>query len=361
MASCSPLLLICTPHSLCPPSFSVVIGSMLRIVHVDVCGLFAAFFLLHFPAFVANLSSLHTSLLPSMSMAIPSSSLPSFARSGPDIVDFNETCNASTSVLPVQSKPTVASAFTASQTVSILYDNVVRSCGVRIRSSCFSLDEEVVNHLLQMHGLVPCEGSSYGERQYTILWHLLMGDCFCQSEHNVSLPSRSCSNIVRVQLCMPYASAGDLSVAFICWLLDDLTDDQKPTSVRLSAIASAFLNPVYSSYCFSSPAHVRRDTLRLFKRFLKGEVIDSLHVLPSKLETMSKDELQSFTHSHSLQFDCKTSTSDLWNLILDHILTAQCLQAVNVNNWDCSPSGCAQSMKLFLSNVMVETNALMLK
>ena len=68
---------------------------MLRIVHVEVCGLFAAFFLLHFPAFVANLGSSRTSLSLSMSTAIPSSSLPSFVRGDPDIVDFNELRNQS--------------------------------------------------------------------------------------------------------------------------------------------------------------------------------------------------------------------------------------------------------------------------
>ena len=196
-------------------------------------------FFFHFPGFIANPGSSRTLLSPSMSTAIPSS-LPSFVGGDPDTVDFNETCEPSTSVLPAQSMPTAASAFTASQIVSILYDNVVRSRGVGIRSLCFSLDEEVVNHLLRMHGLVPREGSSSGEKQYTILRHLLMGDCFHHSEHNVSLPSGSRSDIVCVQLCVPYASAGDLSVAFICRLVDDLTDDQKLTSVRLSAIASAF-------------------------------------------------------------------------------------------------------------------------
>ena len=90
---------------------------------------------------------------------------------------------------------------------------------------------------------------------------------------------------------------------------------------------------------------MRRDTLRLFKRFLKGEAI----VLPSKIETMLKHELHSLALSHSVHFDRKTSVSNLRYLILDHVLTDCCLQAVNVDNWDCSPSGCAQSLKVFLS------------
>ena len=89
---------------------------------------------IHFPAFVADPGSLSkssvvacTSLSPSMLMAIPFSL--SFVRGDPDIVNFDETCDPCSSVLPAQSKLSVASAFIASQTVSILYDNVVRSHG----------------------------------------------------------------------------------------------------------------------------------------------------------------------------------------------------------------------------------------
>ena len=48
MDSHSPLFLICAPCPLCPCWFSVAIGSMLKIQHVEVCGQSAAFFLFPF-------------------------------------------------------------------------------------------------------------------------------------------------------------------------------------------------------------------------------------------------------------------------------------------------------------------------
>ena len=60
-------------------------------------------------------------------------------------------------------------ALTVEQSVGIFYDNVVRSRGVGICSSCFSTDLLVLQSLLHMHSLNVAASSSVSELQYTIL------------------------------------------------------------------------------------------------------------------------------------------------------------------------------------------------
>lgn len=64
---------------------------------------------------------------------------------------------------------------------------------------------------------------------------------------------------------------------------------------------------------------------------------------------MSKTDLQNFARHHSISFDHQTSTSTLCDLILQHCLSAGCLENVDTNHWDWSPPGCTSSVKTFLS------------
>ena len=102
----------------------------------------------------------------SLSSQLTNSSLfPPLGRVDPAYVTSSEPCKPSGSALPTNTSCTSATLL-LSQSVSILYDNVVRSCGVGICSSCFSSNDQVINHMLAIHGLVPQEGTLYVGRQY---------------------------------------------------------------------------------------------------------------------------------------------------------------------------------------------------
>lgn len=277
-----------------------------------------------------------------------------------DIVNVNrdhvhDNCAFNNDALPIAgplSEPlisSVSSQLLLPQFVSIFYDNVARSQGVGICTSCFSAGASIIQRLLYMHGIEVNGACSVTEMQYHILRHLLLDDCMRTSEANSNLPIGSCCNIACSQLCAPFASATNMSVSFIRCVVDDLSADQKLNGSRLSAIASAILNNSFLVQAFSTPSNVRRDTLCLLKHILAGETQDDSHILPSDIENMTKSELQTFAHSHAISFECKTSVANLWNLILIHILSVQCLWMVNVDNWDQSPSGCSRSMRLLLS------------
>ena len=152
------------------------------------------------------------------------------------------------------------------------------------------------------------------------------------------------------QLSSVFPSATDMSLAFVRRLVDDILIDQQLPIRKVAALASAFLNDSYTPEPFSTPSNVKCDAVRLFKRVLETDSVDDIHVLPSHLEKMSKSELQLCARSHTIAFERRTSVSDLRDLILHHILSADCLRCVDVNDWVSSPSGCAQSLKLFLSD-----------
>ena len=245
---------------------------------------------------------------------------------------------------------------TAVDSVAVFYDNIVRSRGTGIRSSCFSSDVNVILGLGRMHGIeIPCE-SSLVEKQYLVLRHLLLGDCVRHFEVNSSLPRGSRRDIICGQMCQSFPSPTDMSMAFIRRIIEDLTEDQKLSTPRVAAVASAFSNSSYNSQAFSSLTHVKRDALRLFKGVVTGDTVDDSHILPARLESMTKIELQTFARSHSIQFVRAMSVSDLRELIVTHVLSSACLRMVSVDDWDRSPPGCAKSMRLFLTEGLEPDN-----
>ena len=246
---------------------------------------------------------------------------------------------------------------TADHSVGIFYDNIVRSWGTSARASCFSSDPLVVRWLLTMHGVSVDDKVSLHEMQYCILRHLINGDCFRNAHTNSSLSRGSRIDIVCGHLSSPFPSATDMSLAFVRRIVDDISGDQKLTTPKISALASAFQNPSYSLDAFSSPNHIKQDALRLFKRSLSSHTSDGTQVLPSDLEKMSKSELQSFARSHLIPFQRRTSVADLRELVLHHVLSADCLQHVNTSDWDSSPLGCARAVKVYLSSGQVPDSA----
>ena len=151
-------------------------------------------------------------------------------------------------------------------------------------------------------------------------------------------------------LSSPFPSATDMLLAFVCHFVDNISGDQKLTTLKISTLASAFQNPSYSLDAFLSPNHIKQDALRLFKRSLSSHTSDGTQVLPSDLKKMSKSELQSFTHSHLIPFQRRTSVADLCELVLHHVLSADCLQRVNTSDWDSSPCirMCSCCLSLFV-------------
>ena len=55
--------------------------------------------------------------------------------------------------------------------------NVVKSHGVGLHLSCFSVDFDVMRRLLQTHGVPFTDDMSLIELQYHILRHLISGEC----------------------------------------------------------------------------------------------------------------------------------------------------------------------------------------
>ena len=81
----------------------------------------------------------------------------------------------------------LSSRFDSAHSVSVLYNNVVRSRSSGIQSSCFSTDEGVLLNLIRMHGVDVPDTLSYNEKQFLILRHLLLGDCIRHSDLSNSL------------------------------------------------------------------------------------------------------------------------------------------------------------------------------
>ena len=234
--------------------------------------------------------------------------------------------------------------------VGVVYDNIVKSRGVGLRSSCFSSDRNVLIRLLELHGLTNMGDAEIPQLQHTILRHLLLGNCFRVAEHNVLLSRGLRCDSVCGQLLFAFPSATDMSIAFVCHLVDDITVDQKLSYTKISTLASALVNESCPSSRFSSPNNVKRDALRLFNRILNSSSPhDVTSIIPVDLEKMSKSELQTFACRHSISYNWQTFVSDLRDLILGHGLSASCLQSVDTTDWDNSPPECAQSLKTFLS------------
>ena len=200
-----------------------------------------------------------------------------------------------------------------------------------------------------MHGIHVGSDCCLAEMQFLVLRHLLIGDCVRTHNANSTLPVGARQDIVCGQLSTPFSSATDMSVSFIRRVVDDLSDHQKLNGARLSAIGSALSNTSFSTQPFSTPSNVRRDILRLLKRFLSVDTHDDLHLLPSGIEHMTKSELQSVAHNRRIHFQRNTTVSDLRDLVVGHVVSAQCFHSVDLQNWDASPSGCASSIRLLLS------------
>ena len=100
----------------------------------------------------------------------------------------------------------------------------------------------VIVHLMKLHGIHCRPDLSVDEQQYILLRHLV-GNCFRSAEHNRSLPHGSCVDIVCGDLSSAFPSATDMSIAFLCCIIDDISTDQKLTKGKLSALATAFTVP----------------------------------------------------------------------------------------------------------------------
>ena len=139
-----------------------------------------------------------------------------FATS-PDTVSFSGPSSVVSSSDPGPSSlPLSASVrLSASDVVSIFYENIARSRGVGLCCSCFSVDIDVVVALACLHGVDVEQGCSLEEARFRVLRHLLVGDCIRSSEYNSSLPAGSRHDIVCGQLSSPFPSATDMSVAFL--------------------------------------------------------------------------------------------------------------------------------------------------
>ncbi len=128
--------------------------------------------------------------------------------------------------------------------VAVFYDNIVKSRGVGIRSSVFSSDSNVLVNLIKLHGIECSPDLSVDQLQYIILRHLVVGDCFRSAEHNRTVPRGSRVSIV----------CSDMSIAFLHRVIDDISNDQKLTNRKLSALAAAFSRGSYSAQPFSARA-----------------------------------------------------------------------------------------------------------
>ena len=217
---------------------------------------------------------------------------------------------SSSSVLSSSAQAPVRSALP--DAVEVFYDNIARSRGSGIRSSCFSYDSNVLLQLINLHGLHCSRETSVDQMQFIILRHLVVGDCFRSAECNRSLPRGSRVHIVCSDLSSAFPSATDMSLAFLRRIVEDISTDQKLTNRKLSALAAAFTCASYSSEPFSAPMHAKQDALRLFMRVLKSEsTCDDQSLLPADLEKMTKLELVAFARDHSIVFERRTTVHEL--------------------------------------------------
>ena len=156
--------------------------------------------------------------------------------------------------------PFVASA---EHSVCVFYNNIVKSHGVGIRSSCFSSDRSILFQLYCLHGIPVATSLSLEEIQHNILRHLLLSDCFHFAESNLSLPCGTRSDIQCAHLCQPFPSATDLSLSFVHCVLDDIKGDQKLNVHKISRLMLALTNASYTSDPFSTLTNVKWDTICL--------------------------------------------------------------------------------------------------
>ena len=258
-----------------------------------------------------------------------------FALQSDHVISSISEASSSLSVLSLSPEMSVCSSLP--DAVQVFYDNIVRAHGVGIWSSRFSYDSNVIVHLMKLHGIHCRPVLCLDKQQYILLQHLLVGDCFRSAEHN-----RSLVDLVSTSSAFPGAT--DMSLAFVWHIVEDISTDQKLTNRKLSALTAAFLRESYSSLPFSPCTHAKHDTHRLFMRVLKGESsYDDECPLPTQLEKMTKSELVVLARDHLIVFDRRMTVDELHTLVVSHILSASCVQSVNVNDWDDSPKGCARS------------------
>ena len=193
---------------------------------------------------------------------------------------------------------------TVEHSISVLYDNIVRSQGVGACASCFSLDHASFCHLSQLHGLSVDDSVSLPEAHFKLVRHLLIGDCFRCADHNSGLPRGSRSHLVCSNLSFPFPSATNMSDAFLYRIVDDLEDDQKLSVQKISVLVSALCMDHYSPASFSIPSNVKRDASRLFKHFIIA--------CPSNFATwMSLKTLRHVLHLLQVPFDASDSLNQL--------------------------------------------------
>ena len=83
---------------------------------------------------------------------------------------------------------------------------------------------------------------------------------------------------------------------------------------------------------------------------VSGSVIHECDILPSDFERMSKSELHNLANSHSIPFERRTTVSVLRDLILNHVLSAQCLRHIQTAGLQNSAHGCSHALRVHLSN-----------
>ena len=69
----------------------------------------------------------------------------------------------------------------------VFKNNMLSGKGVCAKAPFFSLDTEVLRHLLRIHGMDNCSSNDHAELQYSLLLHVLNGNCFDSSMRNTSV------------------------------------------------------------------------------------------------------------------------------------------------------------------------------
>ena len=111
---------------------------------------------------------------------------------------------------------------------------------------------------MQIHGMSCSHDIPLDEMQYNILCYLVIGDCYCYACSSKALPigSRSCI-VLCTDMSKCFPSATDMSIVFLCHILDDITTNQKLTIQKISALATALARGHYTPFLCACQCKMR--------------------------------------------------------------------------------------------------------